>query len=144
MFTSRLPDADYRIVFSVYAERHFLKGFTKKYPGKQWQVTQQSIFDSLRRIHTIQQTQQADELKAGPECILFKYDFAVAKTNVSAKTSGNRCIVFLDCKSLQGTVLLIYGKTDLPKNQSETQFIMRTVENEFSELWKKLNTATVG
>jgi len=138
MFTSQLPDVDYRIVFSDYAARHFIKRFAKSYPGKQWLVTQQSIFDSLRRVHTIQQTQQVDELKRGAECLLFKYDFAVAKTNVSAKASGNRCVVFLDIKSLQQTVVLLYGKTDLPKNQAENQYIMQTVESEFAELGVRL------
>ena len=138
MFTSQLPDVDYRVIFSDHSERHFIKSFAKKYPGKQWNVTQLSIFDSLRRVHTIQQTQVVDELKNGGGCILFKYDFAVAGTNVSAKASGNRCIVFLDTKSLQQTVLLVYGKADLPKNQSETQYIAQTIKNEFSDLWKKL------
>ena len=139
MFTSQLPDVDCRVIFSDYASRHFVKSFVKKYPGKQWQATEESIVDSLRRVHTIQKSDKVDELKAGINCILFKYDFAVAKTKISAKTSGNRCIIFLDMETLQQTILIIYGKTDLPKNQSETQYIMQTIQSEFGELWGKLN-----
>ena len=139
MFTSQLSDVDYRVIFSEYAKKHFIKRFSKSYKGKQWQVTEESIFDSLRRVHAIQQTQQVDELKTGQDCVLFKYDFAVAKTNVSAKASGNRCVIFLDMKSLLQTVLIVYGKTDLPKNQGETQYIIQTVKSEFNDLWAKLD-----
>lgn len=139
MFTSQLPDVDYRVIFSDYSKKHFIKAFSKKYPGKQWQATEESIFDSLRRVHAIQKSDKVGELKTGNGCILFKYAFAVAKTNVSAKASGNRCVIFLDTEVLQQTVLIVYAKTDLPKNQGETQFIMQTIQSEFSELWKKLN-----
>lgn len=139
MFISPLPDDDFRVVFSDFAQRHFIKRFARSYKGKQWLVTEQSIFNSLRRVHALTSGQQVDELKNGDDCLLFKYDFAVAKTNVSAKASGNRCVVFLDIKSGLQTVLLVYGKTDLPKNQQETQFIMQTVQNGSPKLWAMLS-----
>ena len=71
MFTSRLPnDDDYRVVFSTYAERHFIKRFAKSYKGRQWLVTRDSIFQDLKRIHVLQETQQVDQLKSGNDCIL--------------------------------------------------------------------------
>lgn len=140
MFISRLPnDDDYRVVFSAYAERHFIKRFAKSYKGRQWLVTRDSIFQDLKRIHALQETQQVDQLRHGSDCILFKYDFAVAQTKVSPKASGNRCIVFLDMKRQLETVLILYGKTDLPKNTQETQFILQTVKTEYPELWQRLD-----
>lgn len=140
MFTSRLPnDDDYRVVFSTYAQRHFIKRFAKDYKGKQWAVTQDSIFQDLKRIHALVDTQQVDELKCGEGCILFKYDFAVAQTKVSSKASGNRCLIFLDVDRQLQTVLLVYGKGDLPKNQQETAYILGVARREFPELWQRLD-----
>lgn len=139
MFTNLLPDSeDYRVVFSDYAKRHFIKRFAKDYKGKRWLVTQDSIFQDLKRIHTLQHTQQIDELKHNGSCWLFKYDFAVALSNISSKKSGNRCLVFLDSIRHQETVLLLYSKDDIPKNQSETHYILSTVQSEFGDLWSTL------
>ncbi len=139
MFTSRLPnDDDYRVVFSTYAARHYIRRFAKDYRGKQWLVTQDSIFQDLKRIYAIVETQQVDELKRGEDCILFKYDFAVAQTKVSPKASGNRCLVFLDTSRQLQTILLVYSKGDLPKNQQETAYILSVAQAEFPQFWKRL------
>lgn len=140
MFTNQLPDNDdYRIFFTDYAERHNIKRFAKDYKGKRWIITRDSIFQDLKRVHSMQMTQQVDELKSGEGCKLFKYDFAVAQSGVSPKASGNRCIVFLDSIRHRQDVLMVYGKGDLPKNIKETQYIYSIVQENFSELWKKLN-----
>lgn len=139
MFTSQLPNEEFRVIFSEYSQRHFIKKFEKLYPGKRWTVTQQSIFDSLRRLYGISSLQQVDELKAGDDCILFKYDFAVAQTNVSPKASGNRCVCVLDLKDKLITVLMIYSKTDLPKNKKETDFIKEVAQQEFKGYWERLS-----
>lgn len=139
MFTSLLPDdEDYRVFFTDYAQRYYIKRFAKDYKGKRWVVTQDSIFQHLKRVHSMQMSQQVDELKCGDDCKLFKYDFAVAQSNVSPKSSGNRCIVFLDTKSHRQDVLLVFGKNDIPKSTSETQYIYQTVQEQFDKLWKRL------
>ena len=54
MFTNLLPDdEDYRVIFSEYAERHFIKNFAKKYKGRQWAVTQDSIQQDLKRVRVL-------------------------------------------------------------------------------------------
>lgn len=139
MFTNLLPDnEDYRVVFSDFAEKHFIKTFAKKYKGRRWMVTQESIFQDLKRVRELQKTQQIDELLHFNSKWLFKYDFAVAQTNVSPKASGNRCLVYLDCSRYLQTVLVVYNKGDLPKKQSETSYLLKTVEKEFPDLWEKL------
>lgn len=140
MFTSQLPDIDdYRVYFTDYAEKHSIKRFVKDYKGKRWDITRDSIYQDLKRVHAMQASQQVDELKRGDGCKLFKYDFAVAQSGVSPKASGNRCIVFLDSKSHRQDVLIVYGKGDLPKNMNETQYIYKTVANQFEELWERLD-----
>lgn len=138
MFSNPLPDnEDYRVLVSDFARRHFLKRFAKDYKGKRWPVTQDSIFQDLKRVHAMQSSQQVDELKRGPGCVLFKYDFAVAQSGISPKASGNRCLVFLEAETHVQTILLIYGKGDLPKNQHETQWFMKIAQAEFPNLWSR-------
>lgn len=140
MFSNPLPDnEDYRIFFTDYAQRYYIKRFAKDYKGKRWIVTQDSIFQDLKRIHELQKMQQVDELKNGENCKLFKYDFTVAQSGISPKASGNRCVIFLDTERHRQDVLMVYGKSDLPKKVNETQFIYKMVEEQFKELWKRLN-----
>lgn len=140
MFTSPLPDdQDYRIFFTEYAQRYHIKRFAKDYKGKRWAVTFDSIFQDLKRVHSMQMSQQVDELKMGDNCKLFKYDFAIAQSNVSPKASGNRCIIFLDAARHRQDVLMVYGKNDLPKNVNETQFIFTIIKNNFGEFWERLH-----
>lgn len=140
MFTSRLPDflGHYDVVFADYAERNFRKNFAKKYKGKIWEVTEQSILADLRRIHVkLQLTQQVDELFHRDDFWLFKYDFAVAKSGKSAKSSGNRCICLLNERKKKIDILLIYHKDYLPKNMRETQYIKQEVGKIIPELgWR--------
>lgn len=140
MFTNLLTDdVDYLVFFSDYSDRHYLKKFAKKYKGKRWQITLDSIFQDLKRIRALQSTQQVDELKHGQDCKLFKYDFTVAQSGVSPKASGNRCIVFLDSKTHKQTILFVYCKNDLPKNVSETKYIYKLVEKNFLNFWERLS-----
>ena len=143
MFTNHLPDdEDYSVIFSKYAERHFKKDFARKYKGKQWAVTQDSIQQDLKRVRVLQRTQQVDELRQNGKFWLFKYDFAVAQTNVSAKSSGNRCLVFLDHSRYLQTILLIYSKGHLPKKQGEKMYLLQEAEEQFPDFWSKLRGAT--
>jgi hypothetical protein len=117
--------------FSDYAKRHYLKRFEKDYRGKQWDITVESIFQDLARIKTsdsdLQKTQQVDELWHKDEYWIFKYDFRIAQTKESTKSSGNRCIAFLDNTANKITILIIYSKSDLPKNIGEQTFIELTL-----------------
>ena len=142
MFTHRIAKTDklVKITFSKYATRHYLKDFEKKYHGRQWQVTLESIVADISRIrindNSLQETQQVDELWYSANCWIFKYDFAVAKTNKSSKNSGNRCIVFLDSAKNFAEILIIYSKDNLPKNIGEQAFVEKIIKKEFGTLWR--------
>ena len=139
MFTHLLFNDDtlFTVRFSDYAEHHFLKRFKKDYKGRQWDITADSIFQDIARMKTkdsdLQKTQQVDELWHKDSYWIFKYDFRVAQTRESTKSSGNRCIVFLDNTGNSIEILFIYGKGDLPKNMGEQAFIERTLNEEFRE-----------
>lgn len=143
MFTNFLPKTEklLRVQYAEYAKNHFLKDFEKKYPGIQWEATNKSIQYDLSRLrmpnNDIQQTQQVDELKHKCECWLIKYDFRVAKTTESPKTSGNRCIVFIDNDKDFCQILLIYNKNHLPKNKDETVYIYDVMKQEYGEIYSK-------
>lgn len=145
MFSNPIPFTTtlFGISYTHYAESHFLKSFRKAYKGRQWEFTEKSIFQELSRLrmpnNTIQQTNQIDQLKHKGEYWLAKYDFKIATTNISAKASGNRCVVFIDNKMNKVEILLIYGKTDLPKNKVETAFIYQIIQEQYPNYWLLLN-----
>jgi hypothetical protein len=139
MFTHLLCNDNnlFTVKFSDYANNHYLRRFKKDYKGKQWDITVESIFQDLARIKTgnsdLQRTQQVDELWHKDSYWIFKYDFRVALTKESTKSSGNRCIVFLDNAANKIIVLIIYGKGDLPKNIPEQAFIEQTLNESLQD-----------
>lgn len=144
MFTHLLPFSDialFRVDFSDFSKRNFLKYFEKKYPQKAWGITIESIIQDLSRIRTsvsdLQKTMQIDELWHDADYWIFKYDFRVAGTKTSAKASGNRLVAFLDLSNNSIEILTIYDKKCIPKNKPETIYIEGVVKNEFPEHWEK-------
>ena len=139
MFTHRLFNENnlFTVEFSDYGKLHYLKRFEKSYRGKQWDITVESIFQDMSRIKTcdsdLQKTQQVDELWQKDSYWIFKYDFRVAQTKDSTKSSGNRCVAFLDNIASKITILIILGKGDLPKNIGEQAFIEKTLCEEFRD-----------
>ena len=139
MFTHLLFNDNnlFTVQFSDYARLHYLKRFEKDYRGKQWDITVESIFQDMSRIKTcdsdLQKTQQVDELWQKDSFWIFKYDFRVAQTKDSTKSSGNRCVAFLDNALNKVEILIIFGKGDLPKNIGEQAFIEKTVNEEFRD-----------
>ena len=140
MFSNLLPVSSilFNVTYKEYAKSHFLKEFEKKYKGKQWEKTESSIFEDLKRLrvenNTTQQSSQIDQLKHKNQYWLFKYDFRIAGTNQSTKSSGNRIVGFIDNNENKLEILLIYNKTDLPKNKKETQYIEDTIAENYQEI----------
>jgi len=137
VFTHQLQSSGnlFTVEFSDYSKRFYLKRFEKDYKGRQWDITIESIIQDLARIRTsdLQKTQQVDELWYKDSFWIFKYDFRVAQTKESTKSSGNRCVAFLDNEANKIEILIIFGKGDLPKNKGEQAFIKQTIEKEFGD-----------
>lgn len=128
----------FSVTFTNFSERHYLKDFKKNYKGKQWEFTERSIIQDLMRLrmenNTTQFSSQIDELKYDNGEYLAKYDFKIAQTNESTKSSGNRCVIYINNEKSIIKILMIYGKTNLPKNKDETKFIMDELKNNYFEI----------
>lgn len=144
MFTHLISEDDnlIEVGFTEYAKKHYLKYFLKNYKGTQWSLTLKSILEDIGRIkvkgYSIQETQQVDELWHNGNCWIFKYDFRIAGTKKSPKTAGNRCIVFMDAKQNFAEILLIYSKSNLPKNMGEQKWIEETLREEFAHYLERI------
>lgn len=144
MFTHLLPNSNklFSVKFTSYAEKHYLNNFKKKYKGKIWEFTELSIKEDLSRLRTInnttQKSNQIDELKYYDNTWLAKYDFKIAGSNQSTKSSGNRCILYINNNEDIIEILLIYNKTDIPKNKKETKYIMDEISNNYGNKLKEL------
>lgn len=124
---------EFRVGYNDFARRHFLKMFEKKYGGKIWKLTERAYIIDLARLglenSPTQFSQQIDELWREGNKWIFKYDFRIFGTKVSAKASGNRIVGVLDTEKGEIEVFLIYSKTDLPKNMAETEYIKEIYKN---------------
>lgn len=122
-------------IFSVqighFAERHFIKGFEKKYKAL-WNVTLVAITAELARIDSLLATDRAEIICDAGNVKIIKTKFKVARSKESAKTSGNRCIVVWDLDVRIVTILLIYGKTDL-SGHNETNEWKRLINENYPE-----------
>ncbi len=96
----------------AFAERHFIKTFSKKYKA-QWDSTLSAIVAELERIDALVSTSRAETICDAGEVLIIKTKFRVVGTQESAKTSGNRCIVAWHKSQQSVAVLLVYAKTDL-------------------------------
>lgn len=122
-------------IFSVqighFAERHFIKGFEKKYKAL-WDVTLVAITAELARIDALLLTDKAETVCDAGDIKIIKTKFKIARSKESAKTSGNRCIVVWRRSTRMVTILLVYGKTDL-SGHNETAEWKRLVKAQYPE-----------
>ncbi len=113
-------DCKYSVVFSEYAEKNYIKDFEKKHKNH-WIATRQSIKEILERIANLSGTKCIDFIcSSNRDTCLVKFDFKMAKTKKSAKTSGNRCILEVCNKTYVIKVLLVYSKDHITRIGQET------------------------
>ncbi len=109
----------YLVQYSVFARKHYLKKFQKKYPGKQWDKTQKSIFAIMERADTAMARGVVKCIFKENTQSIVKMDFRVDGTKQSARKSGNRVIALVDSSNAVVTILLIYSKNEIgPPNET--------------------------
>ena len=125
---------NYRVKFSEFSQRHYIKKFAKKYKAN-WSKTQIDIVDICQRINNLLASgrQQAKLIKATEDQKLIKLEFAVEGTRKSPKSSGCRAILWVDETQYQVTVLMVYSKNDVVGNH-ETAWWQKTIKNHFTEI----------
>lgn len=127
---------NFSVQIEKFAERHFIKSFEKKYLGC-WDVTLKAIIGEFERIDNFLLTNRAETICDKNGLKIIKSEFRVHKTPVSAKASGNRCIVAMDTLKRSVKVLLVYSKTDIPGHNetAEWQKIIRGNYPEFADFF---------
>ena len=105
----------YDILVSEYAKKHFIKSFQKKYKVA-WDQTFDTINDMLCRIDNFLLSSKAEKIHICDKWYIAKCEFKIAWSNESAKTSGNRIIIYVDEMKYEVQILLIYCKTDISWN----------------------------
>ena len=79
------------------------------------------------------QYRRADLISSVGSYKLVKLDFAVVGTQMSPKSSGNRCILFVAEDMRAVKILLVYSKNDITSS-NETQWWKSIVKNEYEEI----------
>lgn len=109
---------NYSVEFDDYCERHFIKGFEKKYKSA-WHKTRIDIEEVCKRIDNMLDYGRADLISTSNQYRLVKLDFSIAGTQISPKKSGNRCILIIDEDIRSVKIVLVYSKNDLgPPNET--------------------------
>jgi hypothetical protein len=86
----------------------------------------------LSSIGALLETERASMICEREGLQIIKTAFRVDGTKESAKTSGNRCIVAWHTEKQQVSLLLVYGKTDIPK-RNETAAWRKLVKENYPE-----------
>lgn len=123
----------YTICVSEYADRHYIKTFSKKFKGKKWITTMDAICSSLVRIANLVASSKINIISEPNESYsLCKFDFSIAGTNISPKTSGNRVILVANNETLEIHILLVYSKNEIC-SPNETRQWKEIIKKEFPE-----------
>ena len=121
----------YQVIFEHFAERHFIKSFTKKYKGA-WDFTYNLLREEFEQIDLLFQRNIAEIITDSGNIKICKTEFKIAGTNQSRHGSGNRCIVAIHKDTNVVNVLLVYHKNDLG-NGNETAKWKQIVKDNYPE-----------
>lgn len=118
---------NYTVTVEVFAERHYIKSFAKKY-HRAWDVTLRAIIAQFERVDALTQTDIAEIIVDLAPYKMLKSNFKIAGTRESAKSSGNRCIAIVNEDTRRVSIVLVYHHGDLGKGNETV-------------LWKHMVTA---
>lgn len=127
----------YKVIFEDFTRRHFIRNFEKKYKS-QWNKTRDDIIFVCEHIQSMLSTKRADLISTANNCRLVKLDFAIFGLKISPKSSGNRCILFLDDDMGIAKILLVYSKNDIPTH-NETSEWKRIIKSQYPDIGSFFN-----
>jgi len=96
----------YTVIVERFAERHFIKGFSRKYKGA-WDITWKGILEQFRSFDELFKSSIAETIIRDSGLKICKVEFRVHGTQVSRHGSGNRCIVAIHENTNTISVLLV-------------------------------------
>jgi hypothetical protein len=123
----------YEVIFESFAERHFIKTFSKKYKGS-WDSTFRGLVVEFTFFNSLFEKSVAETIIDSTEIKICKTEFTGTKE--SRHGSGNRCIVAVHKNINKVCVLLVYNKTDLGGG-NETAKWQNVIKENYPE-YKKL------
>ena len=126
---------NYTVFFEPFTDNHYIKKFIKKYKERAWDNTQKAIIAMCMRIDSVLLSKRADCISTIDSCKLVKMDFAVDGTHISPRSSGNRCILYINEEERHVRVLLVYSKNDISL-KNETQEWKNIIKKEYSDIEK--------
>ncbi|MDR2109590.1 MAG: hypothetical protein LBP28_09080 [Coriobacteriales bacterium] len=106
---------NYQVVITAFAERHFIKKFSKKY-RRAWDVTLDALKAQSAHIEAMLKNKRIGapiHATADNQHWILKHSFSVAGRNESPRASGNRAILYVDRDKHQAHIILVYHKSDL-------------------------------
>jgi hypothetical protein len=109
----------YAVIIEKFAERHYIKGFGKKY-GRAWDITLETLKREFQSFDVLFERNIAETIINSTNVKICKAEFKVAGTNESRHGSGNRCIIALHKDKSTVAVLLVYNKTDIGGGKETT------------------------
>lgn len=124
----------YTVTVEQFAERHFIKGFERKYKNA-WDISFRAIKEQYKRIDSLFETNVIETISDSDGIKICKAEFRVAGTKDSRKSSGNRCIVAIHKETSIVRILLVYTKTDI-SGRNETAEWKKLVKDNYPEYHK--------
>ena len=124
----------YSVEFDSFAERYYMKNFSKKYKTA-WERTLKVLYLEFSLVRFLFQKTIAEIIAVSDDgsVKICKTEFKIAGTEVSRHSSGNRCIIAIHEDERRVKVLLVYHKSDIVKSGNETVAWKQIVKNNFSQ-----------
>lgn len=122
---------EYTTVTERFAERHFIKSFSKKYK-RAWDVTWVGLMEEFRNFEELFTTSVAETIVDVEPIKICKVSFRVHGTKESRKSSGNRYIVALHTDTATAHILLVYHKGHL-RDGNETAKWKQSIKDNYPE-----------
>ena len=127
----------YDVEFESFTERHYIKKFRKAYKEK-WPPTELAINDACERIDNMLLYSRADLIATSGFYQLVKLDFAVEGTQMSPKSSGNRCVLVADNNARLVRILLVYSKNEISE-PNETKKWKSIIKKNYDDVSRIFN-----
>ena len=127
----------YDVEFEPFTERHYIKKFRKAYKEK-WPPTELAINDACERIDNMLLYSRADLIATSGFYQLVKLDFAVEGTQMSPKSSGNRCVLVADNNARLVRILLVYSKNEISE-PNETKKWKSIIKKNYDDVSRIFN-----
>jgi len=120
---------EYEVIFELFAERHFIRTFAKKYKSA-WNTTFGFLAEEFKFIDILFLRSIAEYITdKNKDIVICKTEFKISGTQESRHGSGNRCIVAIHRNTNEVFVLLVYHKNDLGGGSETGNWIRIIKEN---------------